>query len=430
MTEANNITELIENLDVEINRDENKSWYVPIYDEQLHRIRTELYFTNTNKTFFIAGQSGNGKTTALSFFINNEIEKKFKPVFISSSDFVDIYDINIADILYGLVMHLIKLSDNSKLFIEEVETLKKIYDGDLKEEQLKQVEKKYLAKANIEASAGFKFWSFLGFKSSVANNFSFDKNAKKVIREKISAKIPDFLKILNDLIVEVQKDKIILLIIDDMEKLRNLKQIRELFIKERNLFDRINGVKIITIPGHLPNDPQFRANSNFFYFGKIIKSNPLTNNENINIDKDRDLLKTIIYNRISESSQLIEASALEKSLDYSAGMPNILIKIIRTAAIIAIDENYISEIDIVSAIEEIKLNYLPTLAENSIITELLISILENNIPKIEEEQENIIFEEAILANQIIVYYDNIVWYDINPTIKDKIIFYCQLREKK
>ena len=428
MKKANNIIELIENLDSEINQEINKDWYVPIYREQLDRIRKELYFTNSNKTFFIAGQSGNGKTTALSFFVNTEIKKKFKPVYISSADFVDIYDINIADILYGLVIHLIKISNNSKLFLEEIDTLKKIYDGSIKEEQLKQVEKKYSAKANIEASAGFKFWTFLGFKSSIVNSFAFDKNAKKIIREKISAKITDFLKILNDIIAELQKDKSILLIIDDMEKLRNLKQIRELFIKERNIFDRINGVKIITIPGHLPNDPQFRTNTNFFYFGKIIKKNPITDKSNKNIEKNKEELKSIILKRINKNINIIEINALEKALNYSAGMPNILIKIIRTAAIIALDENFITQIDIDSAIDEIKLNYLPSLVENSSITDILFSILSKNRPKIKEEEENNIFEEAILANQIIVYYDDTIWYDINPTIKDKVKFYSQLNK--
>lgn len=429
MSQANNIKGLVRNLDKIVSKDMNEQWYVPIYEKELNKIRKELLFAHPSETFFIAGQSGNGKTTALSFLVNDDVKDKFRPIYISSTEFsANIYDFNMADILYGLSIELIKLNTNSALFLEDVGILKKIHDGEIEEKQLRQVEQKYLAKANIEASAGFKFWSFFGFKSSLANNISYNKNAKKIIRETISAKIKDFLKILNDIIFELESKKPLLVIIDDLEKIRNLEQIRALFIEQRFIFDRINCIKIITIPGHLPENAQFRANTKLFYLGKKIKKSPFSDlsSKEQEVAKTKKELATLINKRINKNVKIIHPKVLQKAVDYSMGIPNLLIQIIREAAINALEGFAITELDIDMALDEIKLNYMPTLSQGGAVNEVLFSIFEKNIPTIKDDNEKQLFNEAILANQIVIYYDKIIWYDINSTIRREVELYYKL----
>ena len=141
---ANSIVDFYNNLSPHtiLFKNEDDEQYVPVYEETLTRLRSELIANQRHDaTFYIAGQSGTGKTTAMNFLPDDKFDKKFKVVYLYGRDLFDPNDVDIVDILLMFSFKLIE--DNpklSKIFYKNLEKIYQKHIGALEEEVEKQKE--------------------------------------------------------------------------------------------------------------------------------------------------------------------------------------------------------------------------------------------------------------------------------------------------
>ncbi|MDL1964951.1 MAG: hypothetical protein LWW98_11640 [Deltaproteobacteria bacterium] len=78
----------------------NKEFYVDIYHEDLLKLRKDLVLNLIpDKSFFVTGQSGNGKSTALNFLPDTAICKKYDVKYLYGRDVFKLDHIDIIDII-------------------------------------------------------------------------------------------------------------------------------------------------------------------------------------------------------------------------------------------------------------------------------------------------------------------------------------------
>jgi len=110
MKKAVNINELANNLIPEnFLKPEDKDVYVPIYEDILEVLRNMIINDQVeSQAFFVAGQAGTGKTTALNFFKTEALEEHYHIKFINMRDFLDLSDVDIIDFLLAFAFALVK----------------------------------------------------------------------------------------------------------------------------------------------------------------------------------------------------------------------------------------------------------------------------------------------------------------------------------
>ena len=152
MKKATNIIELANNLyfkePVPIDQ---KEFYVPLYTDLIKELREELIYSNSDKeTFYIAGQSGTGKTTAMLFLPDEKFKVKYKTIYIDYRNLMAFDDTDIIDVL---LIFAFKMSESSKAiedkFYEDLKNFYKVHKGLLD----KVVEKESRISESLEGKA-------------------------------------------------------------------------------------------------------------------------------------------------------------------------------------------------------------------------------------------------------------------------------------
>lgn len=232
--------------------------------------------------------------------------------------------------------------------------------------------------------------------------------------------------------MEVEQERKLLFIIDDLDKLRNNKHINDLFIENKYFFLQLECKKIIAIPVHLLSRSDIfplevgYINVEPFIF-KLYK-NPLMDmgdEEEKIILKNKENLKEIVKKRIMDGVVLIEEDAVEEAIKYSGGIVKQFIQILHYAAINVayLKGNKISLNDIISGCEEIKkLMVRPIIQKEKI--QLLDNISKKHVPS-ETESNSHNFIGALLSNEVIVSENGDPWYEVNPIIEETVNVYAK-----
>ncbi len=181
LTKATTIEEAYQvfETNVPLNQEQNREFYVDIYHKDLLNLRKDLKLNRIpDKSFFVTGQSGNGKSTALNFLPDETIN--------------------------------------------------------LNEGQVG---------ADISLRAKLPFWSLINFDSGFFAKFKIEKSSRETIREIFTLDKLELVEKVNDMIRAYKSQentgKKLLIIIDDLEKIRDHGQTRELFIDNIDVFQKI-----------------------------------------------------------------------------------------------------------------------------------------------------------------------------------------------
>lgn len=182
MKRAKTMSEFIHNLSpIIIPTQEDKDFYVPIFDKKLEKLRIKILLDNTStQTIFIAGQSGTGKTTALNFLANEELSKKYKVKILYGRDYFDPNDIDIIDIL--LLFGFTLTDDSSKLkkkYFEKLNTIQKVHDGIHEEASTTVKGTKGEIGTEAEGKAQFKFFNFIELGIKLFGSFKADIDKRR-----------------------------------------------------------------------------------------------------------------------------------------------------------------------------------------------------------------------------------------------------------
>lgn len=438
MIKAKNINDLANNLLEDFLKQEDREFYVPIYDEILQERRDTIINDRVEaQTFFVAGQAGTGKTTALNFLEDDKLKKRFYVKYINMRDFLETRDVDILDFLLTFAFALVKDTPLEDRYYEELVELQKKKEGDLIEEAEKEKTKTSGTGVESGVSGGGGFLNFIKLRASVFTYLKMDTLHRKKTREVFKLKAPKLLDLVNKLIElyieKITKGKQLLVIIDDLDKLRRIDQINALFLDNNWYIKNLRCKKIFSIPTYLTTAPEI---SNFIQnpipqFVLNLKPTPKElgiekKKERENIEQNKKLLKEVIKVRIDPELDLIDEKALEIAVEFSGGIIRQLVSIVRQAAVKvrSLGGKKIGEDDVTEAIHSLRNTMARTITSIQKID--LLDIINREKKPVTDTSEE--FLEVLLANNVLAYQNGNVWYEVNPLIKDTVEIYAQKSE--
>jgi len=432
---ASNIAELYNNLQPHtiLFEKSDKDQYVPLYEDLLNRLRTEITVNQRrDATFYIAGQSGTGKTTAMNFLPDTRLNKKFEIVYLYGRDLFDPNDVDVIDILLMFSFKLIEgKKELGKIFYERLDKIYKKHTGALEEEIKKQRGTSAEVGLDGQLSAGFKFFHWIKAKAEFFSTFKMDSEYRKTTRIFFQFKKLDLLNLCNEIVNKYYESlptgKNLLVVIDDLDKMRDISQIQKIFIDDRNYINQIACKKVISIPVHLPSLPQFPLGDASTYFFELkLNLNPLrtytkkVKEEQLKvINKNHDLMKKIVLQRICKNKTLLDDSSIDLAISKSGGLVRQYIRILNHAALkimtLVGNDGTINGPDIENSLLEER-----NLLGRSVIGKEKINMLKDVMNHKTPAQDNNLFIESILGNLILVNQNGDPWYDINPVIESTV----------
>jgi len=440
MKKAANINEFANNLIPEnFLKPEDRNVYVPIYEDILEALRDMVINDQVEaQSFFVAGQPGTGKTTALNFFSDETVEKHFHVKYINMRDFLDLSDVDIIDFLLAFAFALVKDTKLDKKYYQRLVDIQRKHEGEIEETAEKESKKTMGVGVTTEGSAGTGFLNFIKLKAGFFFHLKLDKVYREKTREIFRLKKP-FLRdlvneVLEDFIEKVSKGKKLLVIIDDLDKLKEVPQINSIFIDNRNYIFSLKCKKIISIPTYLSKKPEISNYSQYpiRQFVLRISSNPFNGEppaeEKKKIEANKQMLREVIKCRIKEGISLIDDGALEEAIHKSGGIIRQLIRIVYVAAVNVrrLRSIKISLNDIQEGIDLLRNNLAGTIISSDKIT-MLDTILTKNIPISETKEE---FIDLLQANNVVAYENGEPWYEVNPIIRETVKIYAARQQKK
>lgn len=407
--------------------EETKNFYVDLFEDEMFEFSLELENTqNPTKTFLVAGQTGNGKSSALNMLsISDKYEslrKKYDFKYIyGRKNFEYLPNIDVADILFNIAYSIIE-GDNElhEEFTKSLRELEKKFNNEL-EEKITHIKNKN-EKVNLGTKIGIGA-SILGLFESKANfstDYSLSDQAVKSAVEIFKFKKQELIKLINQIILKYKEkyNKDIILVIDDLEKRRD---VNHLFINDKDnhaqlpILNDLNIIKIITMPIHI-------VRTNYIQFGilkefglKLINSDGVTPNK-----EDRELLNKVILERL-ENSELITKEAIEEVIDKSGANMNQLIRLIHTSALktLKLREEKITKDEIEKATQDLQKELSPYVMNQR---EFLNQVKQKHITVYDNEDLEKL-EKAILNNIVFAYFNGATWFEINPACEKSLEFY-------
>ena len=395
---------------------EDKDFYVNLYGDKLNRFITALKYNKINsKTFFIAGQSGNGKSTVLNLLTTNysEIEEKYMFHTIAGRTIFFYKDIDIVDIL--LMIGNLFIKDNQTLkdkYFEKLKQLTEINDGSLEESVSSSQKSDTNTSVKAKMGVGAKFLNILKASIDFESSYRLNEEIRVDARRFFKIKRRELIELTNEIIFEYKKeqnhDKDLIIMIDDLEKKDN---IDTLFLEDISLLNELNIVKIITMPIYLYRNESF-PQADVREFGLKLKTF-----KGEEYSRDKNLLKEVISKRI-KNQNLITQEAINTAVKFSGANLRQLIRLIHISAehCLSFESLQITTKEIEDAIETLKLGYSPKV--NNMKT-FLTEIEETR--NYQDNSENLInIAKATKMELVFAYFNGIEWYELNPVIRDAL----------
>jgi DNA polymerase III delta prime subunit len=439
MKKATNINELANNLIPEnFLTTKDKDVYVPVYDHILETLRDMVINDQVeSQAFFVAGQQGTGKTTALNFLYTEELGKHFHVKYIYMRDYLDRSDADIVDFLLAFAFSLVENSPLAENYYKKLVDIQKKHEGEILESVEKVSERKSNTGVNGEITVGGGFLNFVKLKAGFFSSLKLDSNYRKASREVFKLKKPFLGKLVNEVIEayieKVTKGKKLLVIVDDLDKLTEVPQINSIFIENRNYIFSLACKKIISIPTYLTKAPEIFNYCQYpiRQFVLRLTSNPFRKKmsppEKKKIEMNKQLLRDVIRKRIEKDCSLIDDDALERAINYSGGIIRQLIRIVYIAAVQVrvMKREKITLKDVNEAIELLRNQLAGTITSTEKV-KLLDMILKKNIPVSEMSEQ---FIQLLQSSNVLSYENGKPWYEVNPIISDTVRVYAERQEE-
>ncbi|MCX6581530.1 MAG: hypothetical protein NT166_15255 [Candidatus Aminicenantes bacterium] len=441
MKKAANINEFANNLIPEnFLSTEDRNVYVPIYDNILESLRDMVINDQVEaQSFFVAGQPGTGKTTALNFFPDRNVETHYSIKYMNMRDFLDLSDVDIIDFLLAFAFALVQNTPLDKDYYKRLVEIQRKHKGEIEETAENESSKTKSAGVSGEVSLSGGFLNFIKLKAGFFSNLKLDRVYRQKTREIFKLKKPFLRDLINELLdkynEKVAGGKQLLVIIDDLDKLKDAPQINSIFIDNRNYIFSLKCKKIISIPTYLSKAPEIVNYSSHYPIRQFVlrlSHNPFTekpsDEEKKKIEANCRLLRDVIKCRIAPGILLIDDEALEEAIEKSAGIIRQLIRIIYVAAVNVrrLELKKISVNDVRESINLLRNQLAGTITSSNKI-DLLNTILTKNIPVSETAGE---FIELLQANNIVAYENGEPWYEVNPIIRNTVKVYAERQQKE
>ncbi len=407
----------------------DKDFYVKIYDDKLCELRIEIYNNKIpSKTFYICGQLGNGKSTAMAFIPDTKLCTKFDFLSIGCSELIQDDDTDIVDLLLFIGL---KVAEKGKFLDEYYDELNKLKELNLgKLEHVTESSTNSEAKIGVEARSGFKA-SYFGafFNASLFAGYKINKNDREAVRKILYIDKTELKKLINDIIHRYEEtssksEKQLFLILDDLEKIKNAIDIENIFFRNVNLLESLECPKIITIPIFAIRDYSTSSKPDLLNLTTRVTTNPL-----IDAHQDDELienikkLREIVLNRVE--SGLIDDDAIELAVMQSGGNIRQLLNIVYRAAINAMryEATKVIKSNVEAGVQNLK-NNLAMSAANRI---KILRQIHNKHKQFDEPStdDQASLNNCVKENLVFSYHNGEPWYEVNPLIKNTVEVYSK-----
>jgi hypothetical protein len=352
-------------------------------------------------------------------------------------DYLDLSDVDIVDFLLAFAFSLVENSPLAENYYKELVDIQKKHKGEILESVEKISERKTDTGINSEITVGGGFLNFVKLKAGFFSSLKLDSSYRKTSREVFKLKKPFLGKLVNEVIdayiEKVTNGKKLLVIVDDLDKLKAVPQINSIFIENRNYIFSLACKKIISIPTYLTKAPEIFNYSHYpiRQFVLRLTSNPfrkkMSTQEKKKIEMNKQLLREVIRKRIEKDCSLIDDDALERAINYSGGIISQLIRIVYIAAVQVrvIKRNKITLKNITKAIDLLRNQLAGTITSTEKV-KLLDMILKKNIPVSEMSEQ---FIQLLQFSNVFSYENGKPWYEVNPIIRDTVRVYAERQEE-
>lgn len=407
-------------------------FYIPLYDRKLKELRTALSIDPYSPDcFYIYGQPGSGKSTALNYFADEELKTCYEIILIKGRELFDLQDVDIIDVLLMLALDLLALLKDKSSFKETVD---KIYAQYIEHEELiLESEKKSSSAVAAEACLGVSLsglWKLLGIhiRSNLKNEYHLEKNKREICRRFFSVSKTDFLELINRMLRQYSKEnggKKILAIFDDLEKIVDPAQMHALFIENRNYLMEMECKKIIITPVSLALNVRFLHDVKECFLGLKVRERIPVDKKTDELKEDCLLLRRIALKRVNRP-ELYGEGVIEEATRYSGGNIRQFIRLLGEACLHAFMNRglSISKDDMDMAVAKLKRNMQPAMMNDRPMLLLLKSVKEHQSGN---QSDSALLAIALSSLFVFIYQNGDWWSHVNPLIESSVELY--LNEK-
>lgn len=405
-------------------QDEDQNVYEELYAKQMKELAIRIEDSeNFFDTFYVTGQSGNGKSSALNHLknTNENLKDKYNMKHLMANEVFDFNDkLTIVDILIMVGMSLLEEDkDLENDYLAKLEELKEIGIKKAEKSINTIVLKENKTNSNVSCGVDTGFLSFFKIGASFKQDWNNSEQTRIEFRKLFELDRRELLDLVNDIIKKYHlkhQDKRLFLILDDLEK-KNISD--ELFTKHKELIEKIDVLKVVMIPVN------YATSGTVFKLSLRLDSKPNITFYN-DAQKDREeqelknnmqVLKNLIYKRIDQEHKTLISSEnneeiIEKLIRFSGCNIRQLLRLVSSSAFSARinDSEEIFDIDVDTAIQDlVNIVSISTLTRQEFLKYIYIH-------KKPQDSENAKFKESIADNTIFAYFNSEPWYDINPVL--------------
>jgi chromosomal replication initiation ATPase DnaA len=379
-----------------------RKFYVDDFTKDItYSIIKTIQITEKYRKILIIGHTGCGKSTILNK-VAEELSGKYHVVAFSVAYELNLMDIETIDILMTIYLQLIySIKDDKKVIERLLIPFKKLIEIVREKLNLRLDE----AEITLLDSISFKIKVESESRETIRKAF---KKQVETIKENIS-------NVCEEIRTKTKKD--ILIIIDDLDKLKDEANTEKIFFKEAHMLTMPKIKIILTFPLATYYSPGFVHITDKFSHEFIRLVNLYDIKKNYQ-EYSLAILKKMVLKRIDE--KLVSDEAVKYLIDNSGGLLRDLIKFMQDACKIVIDRNLsIIDKEISRKVTQDKINEYNRLFD--------FPAYENEVKKIIETQD-----KYTIKNENLVYLLRYLfvleygkqgeesWYDAHPCLKVRL----------
>ncbi len=384
-------------------------FYLPRQDNPLEEMKTHLLNSHSYDKVLLTGHMGSGKSTELNRMAEDAgLKEKFFIVKYRIIDVLNISDIDYLDFLmsFAAVLFIRAIKSGIEVgpkFLKNISSWMEYITRDIKE--LEGDKSKKLRDKSIHF-----FQKIL----TVLLNEVFLRDA---LRERAVKNINQLLEVINSIIAEIQarlpEGKELLVIIDDLEKIPDVKRAHSLF-NEAGRYMTAPKCKIVyTLPVALYYNVQIKNILNIFNRAYFLKNISIFDpGKNSYREKEMDFMRQYIARRMDLS--LMDKEAQDLAIQYSGGVVRELMRIVKDAIIKALSREYpaIPRELVQEVIIDLQNEYSRGLMKRHY--DVIDQILNKSVEYVEDEET---LMELYHTRVLLEYENGVRWVDVNPIVK-------------
>lgn len=294
-------------------------------DSRIDRLLDELQLDDSedDKTLFSA-QQGAGETTELHR-LSQALQNSHIPIFFSAEETLNLGDVHYTDLLVLLGLQVYREARSRGIPADDRQARDLLFwyeERILERDEAERLQSEVSADVNLGVVR-------------VGARLAQDSPFRQEVRARTEANLSDLLDRLNDLLTSLRQKfkQRILVIVDGIDKIYNLRQAAELFLHGANALVAPACRVIYTVPFPLFYSPDFQQVRQQFHRSFLLANVKTRERDGTPFEPGRQMLKQVVLRRMRE--ELITPEALEALAETSGGLLRELLRLARLSILSA-----------------------------------------------------------------------------------------------